>query len=137
MLTGFTFQSPPKLIFGWGAAAQLPAEAAGLGRRPLVVTGRSLRATGALERILAELRAAGLAPVVHEGVPPEPDLTTLQRAMDTAGDADCVIGIGGGSVLDVAKGVAALAGTGASAAEFFGGREVPERGRPFLALPTI
>jgi alcohol dehydrogenase class IV len=137
MLAGFTFQSPPKLIFGWGAAAQLPAEAAGLGRRPLVVTGRSLRSTGALDRILAGLQAAGLEPVVHEGVPPEPDLAALQQAMDAAGDADCVIGIGGGSVLDVAKGAAALAGTGASAAEFFAGRPVPEQGRALLALPTI
>lgn len=114
----------------------MPTEAARLGRRPLVVTGRSLRATGTLDRILAGLRAVGLSPRLHEGVPPEPDLAALQACMDAAADADSVIGIGGGSVLDVAKGAAALAGTGATARDYFAGKPIPDSGRPILALPT-
>lgn len=135
-MNGFTFNSPLKIIFGWGAVEQLPAEAARKGRRPLVVCGRSLRASGALDRILAGLTAAGLEPVLHEGVPPEPDIDALQACMDGMGDADSVIAIGGGSVLDVAKGAAALAGTGATARDYFAGKPVPGRGRPILALPT-
>lgn len=135
-MNGFTFNSPPKIIFGWGAVEQLPAEAARVGRRPLVVSGRSLRASGALDRILAGLRAAGLEPALHEGVPPEPDIDALQACMDRVGEADSVIAIGGGSVLDVAKGAAALAGTGVTARDYFAGKPVPDRGRPILALPT-
>src|SRR5207248_4219007 len=78
----------------------------------------------------------GLAPLLHEGVPPEPDLAALQACMDTAAEADSVIGIGGGSVLDVAKGAAALAGTGATARDYFDGKPIPETGRPIVAIPT-
>src|SRR5947209_1036204 len=140
-MNAFTLTTPPKVLFGWGAVEQLPKEVARLGKRPLVVTGRSLRASGALDRILAGLREAGLEPVVHEGVPAEPGLDALQACMDAAVEADSVIGIGGGSVLDMAKGAAALAprpgsGEGATARDFFAGKPVPETGRPILALPT-
>lgn len=135
-MSSFTFQTPPKIVFGWGTIAQLPAEAARLGRRPLVVAGRSLRKSGALEVVLTELRGAGLAPALHEGVPPEPDLAALQAAMDAGAECDSVVAIGGGSVLDVAKGAAALAGTGYSAADYFAGRAVPDTGRPLIAVPT-
>jgi alcohol dehydrogenase class IV len=135
-LNGFTFHTPPKIVFHWGAVSQLPAEASALGRKPLVVCGRSLRASGRLEAILAGLRAAGLEPSVHEGVPPEPDLTALQACMDSAAGCDSVIAIGGGSVLDIAKGGAALSDSGATAAEYFAGQPVPDTGKPLIALPT-
>jgi alcohol dehydrogenase class IV len=132
----FVWNSPPKIAFGWGSLSQLPAEAARLGRRPLVVTGRALRASGALDAILAALEARDLAPRTHEGVPAEPGLDALQACMDAAGDADSVIAIGGGSVLDIAKGAAALAGSGRTAREYFEGAPVPDTGRPLIALPT-
>lgn len=135
-MNGFTFHTPPKIVFNWGAVSQLPAEASALGQKALVVCGRSLRASGRLEAILAGLRAAGLEPSVHEGVPPEPDLTALQACMDAAAGCDSVIAIGGGSVLDIAKGGAALSDTGATAAEYFGGKPVPDSGKPLIALPT-
>jgi alcohol dehydrogenase class IV len=132
----FIFTAPPRIITGWGAAAQLPQEAARLGKRPLVVAGRSLRTSGALDRILLGLRQAGLDPSAHEGVPAEPGIEALQACMEAVKNADSVLAIGGGSVLDVAKGAAALAGTGRTAREYFAGAPVPESGRPIIALPT-
>ena len=132
----FTFQTPPKIIFGWGTTAQLPGEAARLGRRPLVVTGRSQRANGVLDHLLSGLREAGLEPLVHEGVPAEPGLEALQACMDAGEAADSVIAVGGGSVLDIAKGAAALSSTGRSAREYFAGAAVPETGKPLIAAPT-
>jgi alcohol dehydrogenase class IV len=134
-VTPFAWHSPPRILFGWGQAAGLPEEAARLGRRPLVVCGRSFAERG-LASLLAGLRDRGLAPTAHPGVPPEPDLDAVQAAMDAAADADCVIAVGGGSALDVAKGAAALAGTGATIREFFAGRPVPDTGRPLIAVPT-
>ncbi|MBM3460183.1 MAG: iron-containing alcohol dehydrogenase, partial [Armatimonadetes bacterium] len=105
----FEQQTPSRVLFGWGYAERIGAEAAALGQRPLVVTGRSLRASGALDRILAGLRDQGLQPLLYEGVPAEPGLDALQAVMDAAVEADSVIAIGGGSVLDIGKGAAALA----------------------------
>jgi alcohol dehydrogenase class IV len=138
-MSSFTFTSPATLRFGWGEAAQIPAEAAQLGGRPLVVVGRALRAAGRLEPLLDGLRAAGLDPFTVEGVPAEPKLSDLQRVMDAcaAAGADMVIAVGGGSVLDIAKGAAALAAAaGPAAEEFFAGAPLPATGRPIVAVPT-
>jgi alcohol dehydrogenase class IV len=87
---------------------------------------------------MAGLREAGLEPVLLDAVPPEPTLEMLQQAMDACVDAraDLVVSIGGGSVLDIGKAAAALAGAGPSAAEFFAGHPIPDCGRPIIALPT-
>lgn len=140
-MNGFTYNTPPQIIFGWGMSAQIPQTAARLGRRPLVVTGRSFRHSGRLEPLLEAIRAAGLSPLTFEGVPPEPDLEALQHCMNAAREADSIIAIGGGSVLDVAKGAAALAPgfaglEEATARDYFAGKPVPDRGRPIIAVPT-
>lgn len=139
-MSDFTFVTPGRVVVEWGAATngRLADEAKRLGTRPLVVAGASLRQSGRLDAILATLHAAGLSPTVHIGVPPEPDLDALQAAMDAAEGADSVIAIGGGSVLDVAKGAAALAGTGHSARDYHAGKvPVPDAvHRPILAAPT-
>jgi alcohol dehydrogenase class IV len=138
----FTFTAPTRIVVEWGASVsgRLADESARLGKRPLVVAGKSLQASGTLDTILATLRAAGLTPTVHTGVPPEPDLTALQACRDAvlSAEADCVIAIGGGSVLDVAKGAAALVGTPYSVQEYFDGKQpVSETvSRPILAVPT-
>lgn len=134
----FAFSAPPTIRFGWGEASALPQEAAALGRRPLVVAGRAVRAAGRLEPLLVRLQEVGLEPALAEPVPPEPTLAELQRVMDAcvAAEADLVIGVGGGSVLDIAKGAAVLAGAGVPAAAFFAGAPLPRTGRPIIALPT-
>ena len=140
--TAFTFTTPTRIVAEWGAAVngRLAQETARLGKRPLVVAGKSLQRSGILDTILATLRSAGLEATVYTGVPPEPDLVALQACMEAVSDAnaDCMIAIGGGSVLDVAKGAAALAQTGHTAKEYFDGKlPVPETvTRPILAVPT-
>ncbi len=139
-MSGFVHVCPPRTVFRWGALQELPAEAAALGNRPLVVCGRSLRARGVLGPLLEALSRSGLDPLTHEGVPAEPGLADLDRCIEAARTADSVIAIGGGSVLDIAKGAAALApppgAPDVTAAEFFSGRSVPDTGRPILAVPT-
>ncbi|MDX1933092.1 MAG: iron-containing alcohol dehydrogenase [Capsulimonadales bacterium] len=139
---GFTFVTPPRLVVGRGAATddRLVNEAKRLGTRPLIVTGHSLRRSGALDTLVTNLRNAGLSPAVHEGVPPEPDIEALTAAMEAvdAAKADLVIAVGGGSPLDIGKAAAALSGTGHSPRDYFTGKaKVPEAvSRPIIAVPT-
>ena len=139
-MADFTFTTPGRVVQEWGGATngRLAEEMRRLGTHPLLVAGSSLQKSGKLEAILATLHAAGLTPSVHTGVPAEPDLDALQAAMNAAAGADSVIAIGGGSVIDVAKGAAALAGTGHSAREYHAGKvAVPDAGvRPIIAVPT-
>ncbi|GAB4459283.1 MAG: iron-containing alcohol dehydrogenase [Armatimonadaceae bacterium] len=138
----FTFTGPSRLVVGRGAATdgRLVGEARRLGRRALLVTGKSLRKSGMLDTLVANLKDGGVRCTVHEGVPPEPDVADLQAAMTSAENAgaDMVIAVGGGSVVDVAKGAAALAGKGPTAHEYhLGEAAVPESGGlPILAVPT-
>ncbi len=141
-LLKFSFNAPPRVIAEWGAAISggaVAREATALGaRRPLIVTGRSLRNNGRLDALLASLAQGGMEARTHEGVPPEPSLDDLQACMDAAHGADALIAMGGGSALDVGKGAAALAHTGRTARDFFEAREaVPETGGlPIIAVPT-
>ena len=136
----FTFVAPPRLVVGWGAATdgRLADEAARLGKRPLVVCGRSLQTNGTLARLLAGLEGRGLFPTVFGDVPAEPDIAALQACMEAALPCDSVVAVGGGSVLDVAKGAAALAGGDYSARDYFEGRAAVSETAPrrIIAVPT-
>lgn len=91
----------PRIIFGIGAVSRLVTELSRLGvMKPLVVTGKSLTFA---DKIPADK-------VVFNKVEPEPSVATAESTAELARSCDAVIGIGGGSALDVAK-AAALAVT--------------------------
>ena len=90
-----------------GALRELGAEAKQLGiRRPLVVTDPGVVACGLAEQIVAEARRAGLAPSLFAGVDPNPVEKNVREGLDAYRRENCdgVIGLGGGSPLDAAKG---------------------------------
>lgn len=135
----FTIRCPREVVFGWQSLAQLPAAAARLGCRPLVVIGgASLRAAGTLDDILAGLVEAGVQPSVFEGVEHDPSVETIDRGRETfaANRSDSVIAVGGGSVLDAGKAIAGLAGEQAPTAEFVAGREITAPAVPIIACAT-
>ena len=100
----------PRIVFGAGRRAEIPALVATFGHRALLVTGaRSLRASPAWAEMTAGLDAAGIA---WEHVPvdgePSPELLDDAVARRRADPPDVVVGIGGGSALDAAKAIAGL-----------------------------
>jgi NADP-dependent alcohol dehydrogenase len=107
----FSFQNPTRILFGKGQtesiAAQIPAEA----RILLVAGGGSVRHNGALDQVKSALAGRTL----HEfwGVKPNPDIQTLLPALEVvrAESIDFVLAVGGGSVIDGAKFIAAAART--------------------------
>jgi alcohol dehydrogenase class IV len=124
---------------GWGEFGALGAEAALLGTRALIVLGRGWAvSSGLADRAVELLREAGVEAVVFDGVPPEPEVGTLEAARDAQREAVCdlVVAIGGGSVLDVGKAVGGLALEGEPASAYLAGREVPASGLPIAAVAT-
>ena len=130
-----------RVQFGFGEIAQLGAELrlAGIAR-PLIVTDKGVRALGVLQRIEAEL---GTAPAgVFDDTPGNPNEAAVRAATDLfkSSGADGIVAVGGGSALDLAKGVAILAAHGGalkSYAAVEGGTErITARTFPTIAIPT-
>lgn len=137
-VNGFTVEATCALEFGPGAVARVPALVDGLGgAAAFVVTDAGLRATGIVARVVGDLAAAGLRTEVFDGVGPNPSTTAVEHGATTlrAFGSCVVVAIGGGSVLDAAKGIALLATQhGARATDDLWSSPTP--GLPLVAVPT-
>jgi alcohol dehydrogenase YqhD (iron-dependent ADH family) len=142
-MNSFIIHTPTRILFGPEHAGRFGAEAAKLGRRAFVVTGGgSVSRLGILAEVTDALVAAGLSLTHFSGIEPNPEATTVNRAaaeMRAAG-ADLVVAVGGGSVMDAAKAIAALVHDGEADIWPFvvGGPRAGElRGAlPILTVPT-
>jgi alcohol dehydrogenase class IV len=127
----FAFATVPRIVVGPGSAADVPAMTVGLGTRAVVCTGRRP------ERHQALLDALPL-PSTTVSVAGEPTVDDARNAAETAREfaADVVVAIGGGSVMDLGKAVAALVGNGGDPLDYL---EVVGAGRPLSqpSLPTV
>src|SRR4030042_1347368 len=103
-----TFHLPTKIIFGVGSVTKLGEEASQLGRKALVVSYPDIRKIGLLDRVVEDLRKTGLDPLVFDKVEPNPRGSTVDEGARIARDekVDLVVGLGGGSAMDTAKGIA-------------------------------
>lgn len=134
----FEFATATRIVFGPGTARRLPELAVPFGRRVLVVTGSGADRHAVL---LDALAAAGLQPTRFRiAGEPTTDEATAGAELARACGAELVLGLGGGSVIDAGKAIAALARQPAGLMEYL---EVIGRGRaldapplPFLAVPT-
>lgn len=104
--------APRKLLIGGGALAELPALLREFGlSQPLVVTDPWMVSSGMIDRVLAPLAAAGIAPRVFSDTVADPTDTTVAAGVAVLREVphDCLIGFGGGSPMDTAKAMAILA----------------------------
>lgn len=133
------------VAFGPGAAEELPAHLPDDAGSVLLVTDPGVREAGVVDHLLAALddRRPGLAATTFDGVTPDPDLPVFEAAVDRVREVgpDAVVGVGGGSALDVAK-VAGAVGVGGgdvldyAAPPTGAGDPVPGPGLPTVAVPT-
>jgi len=130
---------PARSYVGRGAVEHLGEEAARLGSRALLVTGRNaLQEAGITGRLRALMKDAGVEAALFDEVPREPDLDTVERARHRIREQNCdiVVEAGGGSAIDVGKAAAALAGEDAPTEEYHRGREIKTHGLPHIAVAT-
>jgi len=134
---------PKRTYAGAGAVTRAAEAARELGARSLFVfTDRTLVATGALDRLVATLTAESLTVTVFDDTEPEPTVAAVGRAAESlrcAADADLLVSLGGGSVIDTAKCANVLALNGGALTDYEDGaaaaREIT-RLLPHVVIPT-
>ncbi len=134
-----TLLAPNKHLLGKGTARQLAGEIKTLGgSRVLVVTDPGVVKAGLVPAVIEPLKAEGITTGVYDGVQPEPTsgLVTEAARMARNGGYDLIVGLGGGSSLDVAKGVAMMAVNTGSILDYVGINMFPKRGLPKILIPT-
>jgi alcohol dehydrogenase len=129
----------PEIVFGNNSLPEAAHAALRLGaRRPFVVTDPGLAEAGWPAELLAQLREAGLRPEVSTDVTPNPkdhEIEAAHARYQTAG-CDVVLGIGGGSVIDAAKGVALLAANGGRILDYEGIDRIAHPIPPLIMMPS-
>lgn len=128
---------PERTLFGAGRAQELLAECARYGRRGLLAHGRSLVAHGVLPLLLKN-NPANLAVITWQHAGGEPTLSDLGRLLEAARKhrADWIAGVGGGSVLDLAKSCAGLFHAAQPPEAYHQGAAIETPGIAFAAVPT-
>lgn len=130
----FTFATAGRIEFGAGAATQIPGAVVAHGRRALVVTGAHPERFDVLDA-LAEADVA----VTTVRLDHEPTVDDAREAIEAARTCDVVLGLGGGSVLDLAKAAGALVSADDPMDHLEvigGGQPLPVAGLPVVAVPT-
>jgi alcohol dehydrogenase len=139
MRSSWNFHSAGQLVFGRGAVKQLGALVERRKfRRAFVVTDERLIAAGIADRITQPLNEAGITTELFGGGEPEPAIATAVHATQEAAKfkPDCVVGVGGGSNMDLAKFTAVLLTHGGEPARYFSFNNVPGPVLPIVCVPT-
>lgn len=137
-MDSYEFRQPPILLVGIGVHSEIPGAVAGLGRRPLVVTDRNCAGIAEVAATIAALAGRVERHAVFVDVPGEPttdEVAAGQRALHAI-DGDVVVGIGGGSVMDTAKAVAAMAASPGTIVDYVGRDRLTAPRRPLVLAPT-
>ncbi|WP_108811761.1 iron-containing alcohol dehydrogenase [Sphingorhabdus sp. Alg231-15] len=139
-MSNYSFQTVPVLHFGEGCLSLLADQVAALGgSRPLIVTDKGIVGAGLVAPVEQALAEAGLTAQIYDTVVADPPEAIVEQAIKLAknADVDIVIGLGGGSSLDTAKVVAALAIEGAqSLSDIYGVAQLDRKGLPTILIPT-
>ena len=138
MLDRGVLRAPREVLFGEGVADACGELAHRLAKRVLLVTDPTLSASGAARGVLGSLRSQGLETQMFDGAIPELPMDTVLEAIRQARQSppDCVIGLGGGSSIDLAKLVALGVAHGEDLRSFYGEEQVPGPIAPVIAIPT-
>ena len=136
-MKAITLLQPQKIVFGTGCIQTFTDDYKKMGlRRLFVLTAPPIRPL--IEGTMDELKAAGIAVEVFQDIVAEPTVNDFKRILELARQfrADSVAGIGGGSVLDVTKLVAAFIDSDQQVEDCFGTGFIRRKGLWFACLPT-
>lgn len=134
----FNFYFPTRLIFGAGKFQSLGEEAGALGKRAMLVTYPSQSLSEPAAQAVALLKEHGVSSVVYAQATANPTHTCVNEGAAIARNEKCdlVIGLGGGSPMDVAKAIAVAAPEGLDIWKIYEGAPITHTSLPVVAVPT-
>lgn len=139
-MSGFReLYQPLHTLIGAGAIREIPAYVKSFHcKKALVVSDEGLLKAGTVGKVVEILEDAGMEYAIFTEVKPNPTTAIVEKGLDAAvrNQCDYVIGIGGGSPLDVAKAVAVLATNGGDVRDYEGVNKSKEKGLPIIAVNT-
>ncbi len=139
MTKSWTFHSAGQVVFGSGVIADIGELTKRHGfKKTLLVTDKTLVETGAVGAVQNSFEGVGVEVEVFAGGEPEPSIQVAEAAAEVARSfqPDAVVGIGGGSNMDLAKCMAVLYAHGGSPVDYFGYDKVPGPVLPIICVPT-
>lgn len=139
-MQNFVLHNQTKIIFGADRLQEIGSEAKVLGARALLVYGRqSIRQNGILTAVTASLQSCSIAIIHHGGVQSNPLLSHVRQGIAKAKEeqVDMVIAVGGGSVIDSAKAIAAGALVDHDVWKFFNGKKSIKQSLPLACVLTL
>lgn len=139
LLPSFDYDPRTRVVFGAGTISRLGEFAAQWGaRNVLLVTDGGLKAVGHEDRAVRILRDAGLEPHVFDEVSPNPTTLDVERGLEFARGLriELIVGLGGGSSMDCAKGINFLLTNGGRMQDYRGTGKATRPMLPMIAVPT-
>lgn len=132
----FNYFAPTRVVFGAGSVCELPYEVSKLGHKAVLVTDEGLVAAGMVDPV-KEILGKALAGIYTE-IPQDSGMEVVDRASAYAVSlgADVVVSLGGGSVMDTAKGMCILMKEGGSLRDFQGMQMLTRPQVPHITIPT-
>ena len=135
----FSYFLPVNIQFGWNKVDSVADYVASYGKKALIVTGRtSAKKSGLYDRVVAKLETAHIDYVLFDQVDANPLTTTALEgaALAKSESCDMVIAIGGGSIMDCAKGIAFMAVNDGDINDYIFNRKSSDNALPLIVIPT-
>ena len=135
----FSYFLPVHIQFGWDKVDSVTDFVKPYGNKALIVTGRtSAKKSGLYDRVTAKLDAAHIEHVLFDQVDANPLTTTALdgAALAKSESCDMVIAIGGGSIMDCAKGIAFMAVNEGDINDYIFNRKTSDKALPLIVIPT-
>jgi alcohol dehydrogenase YqhD (iron-dependent ADH family) len=139
-MESFTYHNATKIIFGQGTESRVGVETAAISTKILLHWGMgSVQRSGLLDRVKASLKAAGVEWTELAGVQPNPRLALVEQGIKLCreGKLGLVLAVGGGSVIDSAKAIAAGVPYAGPVWDFYCGKARPAAALPVATVLTI
>ena len=139
-MKNFVFHNPTKILFGKGTIPSIGPETAALGKKALMVYGQgSIKKNTIDDQVTKSLQDACVTIVEHNGVQSNPVLSHVHQGIRLAKEnkIDVIVAVGGGSVIDSAKAIAAGALVEHNVWKFFTGRKSIKDALPLSCVLTL